>query len=56
MKDASKIRLYHLSEMDTLDFWIDNPGKEAEPLDDNIIVKLDCNGKPIGAEVASLKN
>ncbi|MEM2123453.1 MAG: DUF2283 domain-containing protein [Candidatus Bathyarchaeia archaeon] len=41
--------------MDTWDLWIDDPGKEAGPLDDNIIVKLDCNGKLIGVEVVSLK-
>lgn len=52
-----KIRLYYSSEMDTLDLWIDDPGEEveADPLGDNIIVKLDGNGKPIGLEVISLE-
>ena len=51
------IRLYYLPELDTLDLWLDNPNKEeiAEPLTDNIILKLDNKGNTIGLEILSLQ-
>ena len=50
------IRLYYLPELDTLDFWLDDPDSEAlsEPLNDNVIVKLNNKNDTIGIEVISL--
>jgi uncharacterized protein YuzE len=50
------IRLYYLPELDTLDLWLDDPDSEAlsEPLNDNVIVKLNNKNDTIGIEVISL--
>ena len=50
------IRLYYLPEVDTLDLWLDDPESEvvSEPLNDNVVVKLDKKNYVIGVEVISL--
>ena len=50
------IRLYYLPELDTLDLWLDDPEGEAlsEPLNDNVVVKLNKKNDVIGVEVISL--
>ncbi|BES81107.1 DUF2283 domain-containing protein [Pyrodictium abyssi] len=50
------IRLHYAPDLDTLDLWIDDPEKEAlaEPYGDNVVVKLDEEGRPIGLEIISL--
>jgi len=50
-------RLYYVAETGTLDLWVDEPGKEiiAEPLNDNIILKLDQEGNVVGLEIVDLK-
>ena len=50
------IRLYYLPELDTLDLWLDDPEGEAlsEPLNENVVVKLNEKNDIIGVEVISL--
>ena len=50
------IRLYYLPELDTLDLWLDDPDSEAlsEPLNDNVVIKLNNKNDTIGVEVVSL--
>lgn len=50
------IRLYYLPELDTLDLWLGDPESEAvsEPLNDNVVVKLDKKNCVVGVEVISL--
>jgi len=50
------IRLHYASDLDTLDLWIDDPEREAlaEPYSDNVMIKLDEKGRPIGLEIISL--
>lgn len=50
------IRLYYLSELDTLDLWLDDPNSEvlSEPLNDNLVVKLNKKDDTIGIEAISL--
>jgi len=57
MAKAVKVALYYLPELDTLDLWIDDSEKEREavPIGDNVIVKLDEQGRPIGVEILSLE-
>jgi len=57
MAKTVKIVLYYLPELDTLDLWIDDPEKEREavPIGDNVVVKLDDRGRPIGVEILSLE-
>ena len=55
MEKAVKVEVYHLPELDTLNLWLDDPEKEeiAEPLGDNIVLKLDKKGETIGVEIIS---
>ncbi|WP_461863536.1 DUF2283 domain-containing protein [Thermococcus sp.] len=48
-----KLILIHNKEMETLDIWFDDPGKEAvcEEVGEGIILKKDKNGRVIGIEV-----
>ena len=50
------IRLYYLPELDTLDLWLDDPNTEvlSEPLNENIVVKLNKKKDIVGIEVISL--
>jgi len=50
------IRLYYLPELDTLDLWLDDPEGEAlsEPLNENVVAKLNEKNDIIGVEVISL--
>lgn len=50
------IKLYYQPELDTLDLWLDEPSQEsyAQPLGDNITIKIAKNGAIIGAEIISL--
>ena len=58
MEKTVKVKVYHLPELDTLNLWLDDPEKEeiAEPLGDNIVLKLDKKGEIIGVEIISLRN
>ena len=58
MEKVVKVKVYYLPELDTLDLWLDDPEKEeiAEPLGDNIVLKLDRKGEIIGVEIISLRN
>ncbi|MHB9301399.1 hypothetical protein [Thermofilum pendens] len=57
MEEAAdvKVRVYYAPELDTLDLWLDEPGRESfsEPLNDNIVLKLDGR-EVIGLEIVSL--
>lgn len=55
--NAVKVTLYYLPKLDTLDLWIDDPGKEREavPIGDDMAVKLDDQGRPIGVEILPLE-
>ncbi|ABL79129.1 DUF2283 domain-containing protein [Thermofilum pendens] len=58
MEEAAdvKVRVYYAPELDTLDLWLDEPGRESfsEPLNDNIVLKLDERREVIGLEIVSL--